>query len=79
MRRSNAAIYLLATSGLMTLMHMASAQTTAAGAYPNRPIRIIGPSSPGGGIDATGRILAAALTQSLGQQVVWRIGRARAA
>ncbi len=38
--------------------------------YPNRTIRIIGPSSPGGGIDASGRILAAALTPSLGQQVV---------
>jgi len=38
--------------------------------YPAKSIRIIGPSAPGGGIDATGRILAAALTQSLGQQVV---------
>jgi tripartite-type tricarboxylate transporter receptor subunit TctC len=38
--------------------------------YPVKSIRIIGPSSPGGGIDASGRILAAALTQSLGQQVV---------
>lgn len=38
--------------------------------YPNKAVRIIGPSSPGGGIDATGRILAAALTQSLGQQFV---------
>lgn len=44
--------------------------TASAQSYPNRAIRIIGPSSPGGGIDATGRILAAALTQSLGQQVV---------
>ena len=70
MKRFHAAMALLATAGLMTLMNTASAQTTQASAYPNRPIRIIGPSSPGGGIDATGRILAAALTQSLGQQVV---------
>jgi tripartite-type tricarboxylate transporter receptor subunit TctC len=39
-------------------------------AYPTKPIRMIGPSSPGGGIDTNGRILAAYLTQSLGQQVV---------
>jgi tripartite-type tricarboxylate transporter receptor subunit TctC len=38
--------------------------------YPAKTIRIIGPSSPGGGIDASGRILAAALTSALGQQVV---------
>ena len=64
MKRATAAAWLLATAGLLTLS-AASAQT-----YPTRSIRIIGPSSPGGGIDATGRILAAALTQSLGQQVV---------
>ena len=64
MKRATAVACLLATVGLLTLS-AASAQT-----YPTRSIRIIGPSSPGGGIDATGRILAAALTQSLGQQVV---------
>lgn len=64
MKRATAAAWLLATAGLLTLS-AASAQT-----YPTRSIRIIGPSSPGGGIDAMGRILAAALTQSLGQQVV---------
>ena len=44
--------------------------TAVAQTYPVKPIRIIGPSSPGGGIDASGRILAAALTPVLGQQVV---------
>ena len=44
--------------------------TAHAQTYPNKAVRIIGPSSPGGGIDATGRVLAAALTQSLGQQFV---------
>jgi tripartite-type tricarboxylate transporter receptor subunit TctC len=38
--------------------------------YPTKPIRIIVPASPGGGTDAAARIIAAALTQSLGQQVV---------
>ena len=64
MKRATAEAWLLATVGLLTLS-AALAQT-----YPTRSIRIIGPSSPGGGIDTTGRILAAALTQSLGQQVV---------
>ena len=69
MKQTRTAVWLLATATLITL-NAASAQTASTGSYPNRPIRIIGPSSPGGGIDATGRILAAALTQSLGQQVV---------
>ncbi|MPZ46534.1 MAG: tripartite tricarboxylate transporter substrate binding protein [Betaproteobacteria bacterium] len=38
--------------------------------YPAKPVRMIGPSSPGGGIDTNGRILAAAFTQSMGQQFV---------
>ena len=42
----------------------------AAQSYPTKSVRIIGPSSPGGGIDTTGRILAAALTASMGQQFV---------
>ena len=43
----------------------------AAQSYPQRTIRMIGPSSPGGGIDASGRILAAAIAPALGQQVVF--------
>lgn len=38
--------------------------------YPSRPIRLIAPYPPGGGIDATARIVAQALTERLGQQVV---------
>jgi tripartite-type tricarboxylate transporter receptor subunit TctC len=51
------AVYLLGTSN-------APAQ-----GYPARPIRIIAPYPPGGGIDATARIVAQALTEQLGQQV----------
>lgn len=43
---------------------------TAAGAYPERPIRLIIPSTPGSGPDAVGRILATRLGVMLGQQVV---------
>jgi tripartite-type tricarboxylate transporter receptor subunit TctC len=38
--------------------------------YPSKPIRLIAPYPPGGGVDATARIIAQALTEQLGQQVV---------
>jgi tripartite-type tricarboxylate transporter receptor subunit TctC len=44
----------------------------AAGAqpYPNKPIRLIAPSSPGSGVDLVSRTLAPPLSAELGQQVV---------
>lgn len=39
-------------------------------AYPSKPIRLIAPYPPGGGVDGTARIVAAALSDALGQQVV---------
>jgi tripartite-type tricarboxylate transporter receptor subunit TctC len=38
--------------------------------YPERPIRIIAPSAPGGGADLVGRLLAQGFTERLGRQVV---------
>jgi tripartite-type tricarboxylate transporter receptor subunit TctC len=38
--------------------------------YPDKPIRMVVPWSPGGGSDVSGRIIAAKLSESLGQQVV---------
>lgn len=52
---------------------IALAAATAAGAadtYPSRPVRMIIPFSPGGATDVPGRILAAKLSEVLGQQVV---------
>ena len=38
--------------------------------YPVRPVKLVVPSSPGGGTDTTARILAPKLAEYLGQQVV---------
>src|SRR6186997_2696870 len=38
--------------------------------YPARPVRMISPYPPGGGTDAVARLVAQALTDQLGQQVV---------
>ena len=43
---------------------------TCAAAYPERPIRMIVPSAPGGGPDVVGRIFALRLGTILGQQIV---------
>ncbi len=39
-------------------------------AYPQRPVRLIVPSPPGGGADSVARILAPRLAEILGQQIV---------
>jgi tripartite-type tricarboxylate transporter receptor subunit TctC len=39
-------------------------------AYPTKPIRLISPYPPGGGTDATARIIAQALSEQMGQQIV---------
>jgi tripartite-type tricarboxylate transporter receptor subunit TctC len=43
---------------------------TAAAGYPEKPIRLIVPFPPGGGTDATARIVGDAMSGSLGQQIV---------
>ncbi|GAA4332422.1 tripartite tricarboxylate transporter substrate binding protein [Pigmentiphaga soli] len=46
------------------------AASQAAANYPDKPIRIIAPSSPGGGIDVLARLLGARITESWGKSVV---------
>ena len=47
-----------------------TAQAHAQANYPTRAVRVIVPSSPGGGTDISARILAPQLTHFLGQQVI---------
>lgn len=56
---------------LLALVSLASlASPLAFAQYPNRPIKLIVGFPPGGGSDAAARLLAAALTDKLGQPVV---------
>ena len=48
----------------------AGAGTAMAQAYPAKPIRLIIPFPPGGGSDVTGRIVAMAMSERLGMQMV---------
>lgn len=48
----------------------APAGAWAQDSYPPRPVRLIVPSSPGGGTDTTARILSPKLTDLFGQQVI---------
>lgn len=46
------------------------AAATFAQSYPAKPVRLISPYPPGGGTDATARIIAQALGDQMGQQVI---------
>jgi hypothetical protein len=62
---------------LMLLAALAPLQTSAQSDYPNRPIRIIVPTAPGGGNDIVGRLIAQGLFERLGRQVGRREPRGR--
>src|SRR5688572_26620815 len=68
----------LARAGAVVLVSILTGIVHAQDVYPARPIRLIVPSSPGGGTDASARIIAPKLSVPLGQQVVieYRAGAA---
>ena len=55
---------------LLSLLLLVSAPAMAQDPWPSRPVRIVVPSSPGGGTDVYARLLAQALGDSLKQQFV---------
>lgn len=61
----------IAVASLVASVALALVSSTApAQTYPTKPIRMIVPWPPGGGTDGTGRILAQALSEELGTQVI---------
>jgi tripartite-type tricarboxylate transporter receptor subunit TctC len=54
----------------LALAMFAVAAAAAAQAYPNRPIRMIVPWPPGGGVDTAARIIAQPLAERLGQPII---------
>ena len=54
----------------LALILAAAAATAAAQSDPARPIRLLTPNAPGGGLDVIARMIAPALTDNLGRAVV---------
>ena len=55
---------------IVALLAACTALPAAAQQYPAKTVRLVSPFPPGGSVDVVGRILAAKLTENLGQQVI---------
>src|SRR5687767_1635307 len=60
----------LAALRALAVLMLAATGPAALAAYPDKPVRLIVPSVPGGGTDTTMRMIAPKLGELLGQQVV---------
>src|ERR671916_408372 len=65
-----AAIVVGVGAALFTISPLHAAQSDPAANYPNKPIRMIVPFSPGAGTDTTARTIAQKLGEKWGHQVV---------
>lgn len=55
---------------IAAVLKFASACGVCAQTYPSRPIRLLVPAAPGGGIDVQGRLIGQKLGEQIGQTVV---------
>ncbi|OFZ97334.1 MAG: hypothetical protein A3H35_13220 [Betaproteobacteria bacterium RIFCSPLOWO2_02_FULL_62_17] len=69
-RRAGAALSLLTVSLLTVALVFAPLSAALAQTFPTKPVRIIVPAEPGGGLDIAARNVAQGLTPRFGQQVV---------
>jgi len=60
----------LRSAALASVAYTASGRALAQPAYPNQPIRLIAPFSPGGAVDIYSRIVSPELSRILGQTVI---------
>jgi tripartite-type tricarboxylate transporter receptor subunit TctC len=60
----------LVLAGIALAAHLQGGAGAAAQSWPTRPVSMVVPFAPGGSVDVMGRILAARLSEVLGQQVV---------
>lgn len=67
-RLAGAALAVATLAGIAPLA--AQAQAPAASGFPNKPIRLVVPFTPGGVTDTSGRLVAEALSRRLGQNVI---------
>src|SRR5262249_39631748 len=63
-------VSLLLSCAIAAAGYGAASVLAADGAYPQRPVRLIIPQSPGGASDTVGRVVAQKLSERLGQQLV---------
>src|SRR3954469_3541279 len=59
-----------AGSGISAFLMASTVSAVFAQDYPTRPVRMVVPFPPGGGVDATARVLGQKLTEAWKQQVV---------
>src|SRR3954467_8799032 len=54
----------------LALVASALALPAAAQTYPSKPIRLVSPFPPGGSVDVVGRLMAAKVSEPIGQQMI---------
>lgn len=69
-KRKTSVVVAMFCAGALIAQPLFAAQVDPAKDYPDKPIRLIAPFTPGAGTDATARLIAKRLSELWGQQVV---------